>query len=278
MRIQFAKMVAAGNDFIVIEDGEERLRAHGSQLARRLCRRRLAIGADGVLLVESLAPNELRLTYHNADGSAADLCANGTRCAAAFAFAKGLADRRMLLQTCSGSLGAEVLDAGVRLEMPAPRGPGLEQILLADRHELRCWAVDTGVPHVVVLMAHADEYRLRRLGPELRFHSRWQPAGTNVDLAWRSDSGLRMRSWERGIEGETLACGTGAVAVALAAALEGWTERPAEIYNRLNHKLVVDFRRDPKGFSGVTLMGPVETLFTGALDLPPGWHLESGDS
>jgi diaminopimelate epimerase len=199
-------MSGAGNDFLVLgPEAVARIPDDPATWARRVCRRR-------------------RVRFYNPDGSPA-FCGNGSRCAARFASLSGLTGERLILETSIGEVRAEVSDRLVRLVLPAPRDAG-EVAIELDAETVVGRAVDAGVPHFVVFVEGVADAPLDRWGPALRRHERFGPAGANVDLvALARDGRLDLRTWERGVEGETLACGSGAVAAALAARIRGGPPR-----------------------------------------------------
>ena len=220
-RLRFAKMSGAGNDFIVL--GPERLTVAGEERTdwiQRICRRRLSVGADGLLLVEPAGENRVKVHFHNPDGSEA-FCANGSRCAARFAFMRGFADESMILDTIAGELPAEIIEQEVRLVLPAPVDVG-ERDLELPEGRLQGRYILAGAPHFVCWREELSSAVLERLGPPVRRHPVFGAAGVNLDLiTMRPDGSLGIRTWERGVEGETLSCGSGAVAAALAFRLSG---------------------------------------------------------
>lgn len=222
---RLVKMSAAGNDFLVLDaEGLGRVKGDLAGWVRRICRRGLSIGADGVLLVEPAGPDRVRVKFLNPDGSPA-FCGNGSRCAARYARDRGFAGPTMVLETEIGELPAEVLDERVRLTLPPPRDAGPRTLEWPGR-QLAGRSIRAGVPHFVVRTAAVAEAPLERWGPRVRRHPAFGEEGTNLDLvAPRPDGRLEIRTWERGVEGETLACGSGAVAAAYAARLEGGPER-----------------------------------------------------
>ncbi|MAE69198.1 MAG: diaminopimelate epimerase [Gemmatimonadetes bacterium] len=263
-RVEFAKMAAAGNDFIVIHDAGGRWWSKGAELAVSLCRRRFSVGADGLLLLRAVEGEEIELAYWNADGSPAELCANGARCAARFARDAGISGDRSILRTGSGLVAAELLAGRVRIEMPEPRGP-IPHRIDAPSGSVDLFWLHTGVPHAVVLAGAISEWCFEELAPFVRRHELWGREGANVDLAHRTGDRLVMRSWERGVEAETHSCGTGAVAVALAAARLWGVESPVSILNSLGETVEVTFLSNEKGFFGVFLSGSVEEIYRGSI-------------
>lgn len=218
--VRFTKMSGAGNDFVVLEAREADGIAEFEGWVRAVCRRGVSVGADGVLVVGPVAPGRVRVRFHNPDGGEA-FCGNGTRCAARFAWMHEWCGTQATLVTRAGEVEAEILDDRVRLHLPPPVDHGrvtvpVEGVELAGRH------IVAGVPHFVVPTPDLARVPIAELGPPLRRHARFGAEGTNVDfVAWRRDGSLGIRTWERGVEGETLACGSGAVASAYAAMLDG---------------------------------------------------------
>jgi len=225
--VRIVKLSGAGNDFVAL--GPDAIAALGDSLAtwiRGVCRRGLSVGADGVLLVEPLGGERVRVRFHNPDGSAA-FCGNGTRCAARFAHLQGMAGPAMVLETAVGEVPARIeSDGAVRLELPAPRDLG--RVTLDERGAgLSGRRVLAGVPHFVVAVDGIGAAPLASWGPRVRRHPEFGDGGTNLDLVEsEGHATLRVRTWERGVEGETLACGSGAVAAAFAARVDG---APAEV-------------------------------------------------
>jgi len=211
------KVEGAGNDFLLGTGVWAERLAEDPDLVRRLCRRRLGIGADGTLAVFPEGPGRVRLVYRNADGSEAGFCANGTRCAARAAVeALGLPPRLEVL-TDRGPVAAEVDGERVALELPEPEVPPEPVHLEAAGRTWEGWFAVVGVPHLVLPVEGLEGFDLAAAGPALRAHPALGAEGANVNLVEaRPDGGLSVRSYERGVEGETLSCGSGVVAAALA--------------------------------------------------------------
>lgn len=260
MRVPFSKMSGAGNDFVLV-DRARLPKAAGPALARRLCPRRTAVGADGLLLVRRRGPKgRPALEYYNADGSRA-FCGNGSRCAAVWMRAKGWAGRRMVFDSSSGALHAEVLGPGrARVRMPDARVTGRRRARAAGR-SWDAWLVSAGVPHAVVFVRGLARVDVDRAGRVLR-----RLLGANVDFVEGSGSRVRARTYERGVEAETLACGTGAVAAAAAWAARG-LRTPLAVEARGGTLRVSLSPAGPGRFSEVWLEGPVETVYEGEIVL-----------
>ncbi len=223
--IEVVKMSGAGNDFLVLGPGQaERIEGNLEEWVRRVCRHGVSVGADGVLVVTPRATNRLHVRFYNPDGSQA-FCGNGTRCAARFARLHGLADDSMILETVDGEVPAEVVDDVVQLRLPAPRDAGRLSLDIGEEQIEGRWIV-AGSPHFVTFVDAPERVPLERWGPAVRRHPRFGREGVNFNVAHHVD-GRRMavRTWERGVERETLACGSGAVAAAFAAWLDGHADR-----------------------------------------------------
>ena len=215
--MKIVKLSGAGNDFVALGPDEERqLGADLAGWVRRVCRRGLSVGADGLLVVAPTGPGRVRVRFFNPDGGEA-FCGNGSRCAVRFAQMRGwIAGDSLLLETPVGEIEARVQGSRIRLVLPPPVDEGAVDIDL-DGTRLSGRLIDAGVPHFVVPVEDVDAAPLAQWGPGARRHPRFGAAGTNVDVISISGAAVRVRTWERGVERETLSCGTGAVAAAHAA-------------------------------------------------------------
>lgn len=223
--MRIAKLSGAGNDFVAIDPAaRERLGDRFADWVRAVCRRGVSIGADGVLVVGPAPDGRVRVEFRNPDGSEA-FCGNGTRCAARLASHRGLAGSEALLVTSIGEVRARIGRESVTLTLPPPRDLGA-LVLETPAGTIPGRRVLAGVPHFLYRVEDLPEHPLAVTGPFLRRHEAFGPEGTNVDpLAWDDPGTLRIRTFERGVEGETLACGSGAIAAALVARLAGAPER-----------------------------------------------------
>jgi diaminopimelate epimerase len=272
-RVAFVKMSGSGNDFIIVDH-----RAGGLDEARLtdfvagVCRRRLSVGADGVILIEPSAAGDFRWRFFNADGSAAAMCGNGARCAARFAHAQGICGTEMRFETGAGLIRAQVNGARVRIGLTDPQGLRLEVPLAVRGAELLAGLVDTGVPHAVVCVADLEAVDVAALGREIRFHPYFAPGGVNANFICREPAGgIAIRTYERGVEGETLACGTGAAAAALVAAGRFGLDSPVAVRTRGGDTLTVFFRRQAGGFREVRQEGEARFVYSGVLS-PEAWR------
>jgi diaminopimelate epimerase len=263
-KLAFAKLHGAGNDFLVFDGAAtEGLEARLPALAPALCDRRLGLGADGVLLLLPAGPARARLLYWNADGTQAAFCANGTRCAARFA-SEIWGFGEAVIETGFAPIPARVAGAEVTLELPRVMAEPRWRILRFADSEVRARYLVVGVPHLVVPVAWPDfwERNLKPLAPALRAHPALPEGGANVNLIAIADEEVHVRSWERGVEGETLSCGSGDVAAGLVALAEGWITGPARVRTASGRSLVVEARGDPPECAS-RLTGPAEWVASG---------------
>lgn len=267
--INFTKMSGTGNDFIIIDHRLSLVPvAEQQEFARRICRRMFSVGADGLILIEDSGIADFGWRFYNADGSLAEMCGNGARCAARYAFAANIADRKMRFETAAGIIEAEVLENGeeVRLRMTPPWDFRQGLKLSLDGVEREVSFVNTGVPHAVIFVDD-EETPVRSWGREVRFHEMFQPAGTNANFVrLLHDGRLQVRTYERGVEDETMACGTGAVAAALIAAMQGMVQSPVRLVTSGGEQLTVifDLQEGPAA-DNVFLQGPARRIYEGKL-------------
>lgn len=269
MTFEFTKMNGAGNDFVLADNRNGRLRFGPEQVAR-LCDRQRGIGADGLILLIPCASGRADWSWEffNSDGSRAEMCGNGARCFARFIqHLTGVRDR-LSFETAAGVIQASFEDDRVTINLTDPRDLALDQPLEAAGESLIVHSVNTGVPHAVVFVPDADRAMVRSLGPALRFHPHFAPRGTNVNFVQVLAPGrIRVRTYERGVEGETLACGTGVTASALIAARRHGFTPPVEVRVQGGDTLAVGFEAAGDSFRRVTLTGPADFVFTGRLEL-----------
>ncbi len=272
--LAFTKMTGTGNDFIFMDNRQAKVPKDVMPLlAKAVCKRSRSVGADGLILMSPSARVDQRLgkvdflwDFFNADGSSAEMCGNGGRCAARFAVDHGLAGPEMVFDTLAGPIRAWVEGSVVKLEMVPPFGAYRDLELSAADREVRLDGVNTGVPHAVLAVEDLEAAPVFELGRALRFHEHFAPAGTNVNFTAALDGELWVRTYERGVEDETLACGTGAVASALMAGAKGLLKSPVTARVRSGEKLIVHFQRDGDGgFREVFLEGPASYVYQGVL-------------
>jgi diaminopimelate epimerase len=247
-RIHFFKMTGTGNDFILIDNRKRLIDADDCQdFVRRACRHKFSVGADGVILIENDSEVDFRWRFFNADASEGEMCGNGARCAARFAYLTGIVDKpRMAFRTLAGIIKAELLDILVKVQMTTPHSLLMDLKTEVAGRSFDLDFINTGVPHAVWFAADENELEsmdVQRWGNPLRFHPRFQPAGTNVDFVYvRDPKYIVVRTYERGVEGETLACGTGAIASALICACRGRVVSPVQVKTRSGELLTIYFQ------------------------------------
>jgi diaminopimelate epimerase len=264
--IRFWKMSGCGNDFIVI-DHRRPLIAEGRIVAfvRRVCRRRVSVGADGLILVEADSGADFRWRFYNADGSRAEMCGNGARCAARFAHLIGIAGPRLCFATDAGLVRAEVQGAQVAIALPDPGEVSPRMTIEAPEGQIACRTVHTGVPHAVIVSQALETLDVVGLGRPIRHHPHFAPQGVNVNFIQPlADGSLAIRTYERGVEEETLACGTGSAAAALVMAAEGRIASPARLMTR-GGPLEIRFTHCGGRFTGLSLAGDARVVYAGEL-------------
>ncbi|MCL2790151.1 MAG: diaminopimelate epimerase [Desulfobulbus sp.] len=265
--IPFWKMSGAGNDFIIIDHRHPIMHPEQmAEFARLVCRRKFSVGADGLFLIEHSDRADFKWRFFNADGSEAEMCGNGARCVARFAYMQGIAAARMRFETLAGMIDATVADTQVTVRMTPPHSFRFDRQLEVAGQMLMVHGVDTGVPHAVIFVDDIDTLDVIGLGRQIRRHPAFAPAGTNVDFVGHAMEGFRIRTYERGVEDETMACGTGVVAVALIAAAKGYAGSPVEIVTSGGVALTVYFNGEQvEGANQVLLKGPAHLIYQGEL-------------
>jgi diaminopimelate epimerase len=261
--LSFFKMSASGNDFIVIDNRGGVVDAQFPDIkgfVQKVCRRRHSVGADGLILIERSASRDFMWRFYNADGSEAEMCGNGGRCAARFAFISGIAQENMSFDTLAGTMHAQVNENGVvKLQLTRPTELKLDYLISLGDKEIFVSSVNTGVPHAILLTDHVDRAPVEDLGRPIRYHKAF-PKGTNVDFVEIVDKeNVKIRTYERGVEGETYACGTGAVAVGVVLKEKGLTGGMVNIWTRGGETLRVYVNED------VYLEGSARVIYEGAL-------------
>jgi diaminopimelate epimerase len=266
--LRFTKMNGAGNDFILFDNRTGDIDLDRNQIAQ-LCDRHRGIGADGILLLEK--PTNLadfRMRYFNADGGEAEMCGNGARCFARFANKVSGQKAKISFETPAGVISAELKGDLVTLRMTDPTDMRLNLDLPVVAENKTVHFINSGVPHVVIPVAKIDDADVRREGAAIRHHKMFSPNGTNVNfIENRGPNKIAIRTYERGVEDETLACGTGIVASALIFAASGNTNGPISVIARGGDQLEVGFEKSGDRFRNVTLTGPAEFVFEGTIDL-----------
>ena len=269
--LRFTKMNGAGNDFILIDNRAGEIHLDHSRIAC-LCDRHRGVGADGVLLLEKPSNNaDFRMRSFNADGGEAEMCGNGARCFARFASKMANAGRKISFDTQAGVIAAELLSDLVKLQMTEPTDLQLNIELPAGEKRKIVHFINSGVPHVVIPVPGFDDVNVCTEGSAVRRHKMFSPKGANVNFIEKlGPKKIAVRTYERGVEDETLACGTGVVASALIFATLEKTNGPITVITRGGDELQVGFeKRQRRGnrFRNVTLTGPADFVFEGTIEV-----------
>ncbi|MBI3317413.1 MAG: diaminopimelate epimerase [Candidatus Omnitrophica bacterium] len=261
----FYKMQASGNDFVVVDNRQGAVR-DSLAFTRKVCALHTGIGADGVLFFENSKKADFKMRIINSDGSEAEACGNGFRCISKFAKEVLNFPSEFQFESVSGLIQAHVNYASIKVQLMEPvgyRSGVLKDIVNRDFH-YEC--INTGVPHAVIFVEGLEKIDVVALGPKIRFHETFAPAGTNVNFVevLGKDS-ICVRTYERGVEAETLACGTGSSASAITSTLKGYTEPPIQVRTRGGEVLTVNFKIEGKKITDVTLQGEAHFVFKGEL-------------
>ncbi len=276
-------MNGAGNDFIVIDKTKNKTVSFTKTNIINLCNRRKGIGADGVIMLSSSKSSNFLMEYFNSDGSSGSLCGNGARCAIQYASdSDKFKNAKAIFNANDEIFSGEVLKNGlVRFDLKSPTRVKLNFRIKASSQLIKSNFADTGSPHVVIeiedVLAHPKDLNSRyrnienfpvsEIGREIRYHKDFLPSGANVNFIQVKNDTLHIRTYERGVENETLACGTGSVAAAIIASVIKNLKSPIKIITKGNDELVVEFQRIGERFEKVALSGPVKTVFSGEFDL-----------
>ena len=268
MKMEFWKLTGAGNDFVALDNRDGHIAEEGRrERVAKWCRRGLSIGADGVLMIEPSATADFRMRYYNSDGSEGETCGNGSRCIARFAHMLGIAQKQMCFETMAGLYHAEILDDEVRVDMTPATGLRPVTKFDDDVFHGEVTFINTGVPHAVVFVDDEEAIDVAKEGRHLRYHEAFRPAGTNVNFVRVVDPAtMIIRTYERGVENETLACGTGSIASAVVAAHAGLVASPARLHTRSGEVLTIQFELTPKGAANIKLQGGARLVYTGIME------------
>lgn len=265
--VEFWKMNGSGNDFILIDNRNGAIEEDMmGRLVEKICRRRMSVGADGVIFVIPSTEYDFGWRFFNADGGEVEMCGNGGRCVSRFAFLKHIAGSKMTFETLAGPVSAEVSGRRVKVLMPRP-GPidtDLDMEFLSGW--THCDFVNTGVPHVVIGVKDLETHPVVEQGQRIRYHEHFSPEGTNVNfMVRRRPDRLAVRTYERGVEDETLACGTGAIATALTALKRDMVKTPVSIETRGGEVLNIHVQQTSDEINAVWLEGNTAIAYQAVL-------------
>jgi diaminopimelate epimerase len=269
MIVRFTKMNGAGNDFVLIDNREGNLRLKSDEIVR-ICHRHRGVGADGVLLLvpSRTGKADWAWDFYNSDGSAADMCGNGARCFARFIQREAGTNGKTSFETGAGIITAHFDDDQVKINLTEPKDLRLNETVQLSSGPATIHSLNTGVPHAVLFVPDADQAMVHNLGAEIRFHKHFAPRGTNANFVQvLGPNEIRVRTYERGVEGETLACGTGVTAAALIAGKVHNFTSPVKVKVQGGDLLEVSFKDVGEKFVGVHLSGPADFVFDGEIEL-----------
>jgi diaminopimelate epimerase len=269
MVVNFTKMSGAGNDFVLIDNRSQTIPIDAPQ-AVRMCDRHRGIGADGLIVLKPCASGKADWAwdFYNSDGSLAEMCGNGARCFGRFVRGLTGAKDSFTFETRAGVLTARFNGDAVTVTLTSPKDLRLNQTVPLSIGPTAIHSLDTGVPHAVLFVSDADKAMVQNVGSEVRYHSHFAPRGTNVNFVQLlGGNSIRVRTYERGVEGETLACGTGVTASALIASELHHLRPPIPVQVLDGRKLEVNFDKKGNEFTNVALSGPADFIFEGKIEL-----------
>lgn len=260
MQLKFYKYQGTGNDFVMIDNRSNTFPKENTQLVARLCDRRFGIGADGLILLDNDTDTDFRMVYYNSDGNLSSMCGNGGRCLVAFAKKLNVIQDETTFIATDGLHYAKVSEDGiVSLQMI-----DVEEIKNTENYSF----LNTGSPHHVQVVSDLENYNVKENGAAIRYGDLYGQQGSNINFVKKiDDTTFSLRTYERGVEDETLACGTGATAVAIAMNATGQTHLNAINLNVEGGKLSVSFNRENGKYTNVFLKGPAEFVFEGTIEL-----------
>ncbi len=268
MILEFTKMNGAGNDFILADNRAGDIRLTPDQIAQ-LCHRQRGIGADGLMLLVPCASGKADWAWEfwNSDGSRAEMCGNGARCFARYIQRLSGATGNITFKTVAGIITASFQGERVTVNLTPPHSLRLNDQVTLSTGATAIHSLNTGVPHAVIFVPDADKAMVDQSGAEVRYHAHFKPKGTNVNFAQViGPNHIRVRTYERGVEGETLACGTGVSAAAMIASRVQGCTSPVKVLVQGGDTLEVSFQSDGDDFSNVRLNGPADFSFTGKVE------------
>ncbi len=264
MSFDFIKAEGAGNDFIIIDAVNLPAGMDLNKLVIEICHRKKAIGADGVMLYDKSETCDFKMRIFNPDGSEVEMCGNGARCMGLYAYTYKLNKDQMVMETLAGAIAIEINNGIPRLKLTGPKDTKLNFIISVDDQDMEVSFTDTGVPHVVCLVDGVNEVPLEQIGSKIRFNKEFSPAGTNVNFIEVVDEhNLKIRTYERGVEAETLACGTGSAAAAVVAAMLEKAKSPVNLITASGEILKVYFDLENTQCKNLYLEGACNLIYKG---------------
>lgn len=260
-------MSGSGNDFIIIDNRNNIVDENGLlNFVVKVCRRKMSVGADGMILVENTDSADFKWRFFNSDGSVAEMCGNGARCVARFAYLNNIAGSNMSFETLAGIVKAEVIEERVKVKMTDPLELKADDTIELKNGLASICSINTGVPHVVIVRDSIDDVDIVKIGREIRRHDQFSPAGTNVNFVCHiKDNTIAIRTYERGVEDETLACGTGAAASAIVMAHKMKIDAPLSVLTRSGGYLNIFFKEKEGQYYDIYLEGDARIIYKAQL-------------
>jgi diaminopimelate epimerase len=267
-KLNFSKYEGAGNDFIIIDDQLAHFPIDQKEMIKNLCHRQKGIGADGIILVQKSEKADFRFRIFNKDASEAEMCGNGLRCFGKFIENLGFSKPSFFVETMDRVLLVEKKDETIQVEMGVNKDTLLNMTIDIDNKKLHLHATNTGVPHTVIFTNNVADFDVKNYGRIIRYHPYFAPKGTNANFAELNQSNqILLRTYERGVEDETLACGTGATAAAIIASLVHDIKSPIEVITKSQDKLIISFDKEGENFKNIKMSGPARLVFQGEISL-----------
>lgn len=258
MKLIFNKYHGAGNDFIMIDNRDKIIKSSNSGIVSFLCNRHMGIGADGLILINEDENADFSMQYFNSDGNEAGMCGNGGRCAAAFANKAGISGLKGVFKAADGNHSYSIKGNEVSISLndtPAPSGVDGNHFL------------NTGSPHYIIYVPDINRVDVFEKGKKTRNSDSFSPGGTNVNFVQHTDGGIYVRTYERGVENETLSCGTGVTAAAISSKWDKGTGKYSVSVKTRGGLLYADFKIGKEKITGIHLRGPAEFVFAGVINI-----------
>lgn len=271
--VDFTKIEGAGNDFVLIDNRHDRYNFAYSDFAKIVCDRHRGVGADGLLVIENSTRGDFKMRYLNADGSEGGMCGNGGRCIAKYILVES-GKQTTQFEALNYIYSAEIVEKNIRLLMNNPTDFRLGLKIKFENNKIKMDYVHTGAPHAALfiedmpqVLTHFEEIDVDKIGRYIRYHELFSPAGTNVNFIRTLKRGeVQIRTYERGVEVETLSCGTGSIASAILAAIRYTWNSPIKVLTRSNVTLIINFINTDNNITNVSIEGPANLVFTGSLN------------
>ncbi|PIU41785.1 MAG: diaminopimelate epimerase [Candidatus Omnitrophica bacterium CG07_land_8_20_14_0_80_42_15] len=268
--IKFTKLVASGNDFVLVDSRKNKVAKWSSgqvvkwpDFAKKVCRQKLGVSADGLLVLEDSNKADVKMRIINPDGSEVTMCGNGSRCVALYC-----GKRIIKIETGAGILRAELKGKNIaKVRMTDPKDLKINLSITLKGKKYHVHHINTGVPHVIMFVDNIDNFDVKGMGREIRYHKAFRPKGANADFVkFINKRSLYIRTYERGVEDETLACGTGACASAIMASLLKSAISPVSVRTKSGEVLKIYFDKEKKSVKNVCLEGEAKKVYEGKID------------